>query len=109
LDPHDVILAEIAAGLHLDQFQRNPAAVGEPMNSADRDVDRLVLMYGFDVRSDRDLGGAAHHDPVLGTMVMLLQRERSPWLHDDALDLKSLTTVDRIVIAPWSMPAAMLC
>ena len=51
VDADDVVLAEIAAGLHLDQFQRDLAPVGEPVNRADRDVDRLVLVHGFDARS----------------------------------------------------------
>src|SRR3977135_176563 len=37
----DVVLAEIAAGLHLDQFERDPARIGEPMDRAARAVDRL--------------------------------------------------------------------
>ena len=33
LDPHDVVLAEIAAGLHLDQFQIDLAGIFEPMRA----------------------------------------------------------------------------
>jgi hypothetical protein len=35
---YDVVLAEIASNLNLDQFERNFSGVGKPMNAADRDV-----------------------------------------------------------------------
>ena len=69
--------------------------VGEAVDGADRDVDRLVLVHGLDVGADRDLGGAAHHHPVLGAMLVLLQRQRAARLHHDALDLEALAGVDR--------------
>src|ERR1044072_3556740 len=59
----DVVLAEIAADLHLDQLERDFSRIGEAMDAADRDIDRLVLVHGAD------------DDPVLGAMEMLLQRE----------------------------------
>ena len=40
VEAHDVVLAEIAADLHLDQLERDLAGIGEPMNAADRDIDR---------------------------------------------------------------------
>ena len=43
LEPHDVVLPEIAARLHLDQVQRHLAGILEPVLRADRDVRRLVL------------------------------------------------------------------
>src|ERR1044071_9568028 len=42
----DVVLAEIAADLHFDQLERDFPRIGEPMHTADRNVDRLVLMHG---------------------------------------------------------------
>src|SRR5262249_37228234 len=44
VQPDDVVLAEIAAGLHLDKLQRDLAGIGKTMNRADRYVDRLVLL-----------------------------------------------------------------
>src|SRR3981081_3125938 len=61
----DVVLAEIAARLPLDQFERDPARIGEPMDRADRDVDRLVLMHGLDPLAAPDLGGAPAPPPVV--------------------------------------------
>jgi hypothetical protein len=39
-----VFLAQIAAGLHLE-LERDLAPVGEAVDGADRDVDRLVLVH----------------------------------------------------------------
>ena len=36
LDADDVVLAEIGAGLHLDQLQIDLAGIGEPVDDADR-------------------------------------------------------------------------
>ena len=41
---------------------------------------------------NRDARGAAHHDPVLGAVMMHLQRQPSARFHHDALDL---VAVDR--------------
>jgi hypothetical protein len=45
---------------------------------------------------------------VLGAVVMLLQRQLAAGHHHDALDLEALAAVDRLVIAPGTMNAAML-
>src|SRR5262249_5202296 len=73
LEPDNIVLAEIAAGLHLDQLERNLAVIGEPVDAADRNVDRLVLMDDALFVTERDFGGAAHHHPMLGAVAMLLQ------------------------------------
>jgi hypothetical protein len=54
LDTDDVVLAKIAAGLHLDQFQQNLAGIFQPVDRADRNIDRLVLVHGLDELIDRD-------------------------------------------------------
>ena len=44
LDADDVVFAEIAAGLHLDQFEIDLAGVGQTMFAADRQVNRFVFV-----------------------------------------------------------------
>ena len=75
LDANDIVLAEIAPGLNLDQLQQNLARIFQPVDGADRDVDRFVLVDDLNQFVHGNLRGTAHHDPVLGAMVMLLQRE----------------------------------
>src|ERR1700722_10802904 len=103
LDADDVILAEIAAGLDLDQFQQDLAGVFEPVDGPDREVDRFVLMHDLDGIVHRDLRGAEHPDPVLGAVMVLLQRQPIARLDRDALDLVTIAVVDRLVGAPRAM------
>jgi hypothetical protein len=69
---HDVIFTEIAADLHLDQLERNLARIGEPVNAADRDIDRLVFIHAAHVAAERDLGRSLDDDPMLRAMEVLL-------------------------------------
>jgi hypothetical protein len=51
------------------------AGIGEAVHRADRHIGGLVLVIELHVLADGDLGDAAHHDPVLGAVEVLLQRE----------------------------------
>jgi hypothetical protein len=42
-EPHDIVFAQITAGLHLDDFQWDRAGILEPVCHANRNVRRLVL------------------------------------------------------------------
>src|SRR5450631_1655981 len=75
LDPHNIVLAEIAAGLDLDQLEVDLAGILEAMLRSDRDVDRLVLVNDLRLLSHDHPSGAADHNPVLSTMVVQLQRQ----------------------------------
>src|SRR6185437_1621016 len=108
VEPHDVVFAEIASGLHLDQFEWDFSLVREPVDAADRDEDRLILMHSPRILVDRDFRGAAHHDPVLGTVAVLLQREHAFGIDDDALDLEALAHVDGLIISPRAVHARMV-
>src|SRR5262249_39108824 len=108
LEAHNVVFAEIAAALHLDQLERDPPRIGEAMHGADRDVDGFVLVHSANLLADRHLGGAAHHDPMLGAVHVLLQRQLAARIHDDALDLEALARVDRLVVPPWPIAAAVV-
>ena len=44
LDAHDVIFAEITAGLDLDQFQIDLAGIFKTVPGPDRNINRFVLM-----------------------------------------------------------------
>ena len=55
IEPNDVILAEIAADLYLNQFERDLSRISKAMNAADRNVDGFVLMNRSHVVVYRDL------------------------------------------------------
>ena len=100
LDTHDIVFAEIGAGLNLDQLEVDLAGIGEAMNDANRQKDQLVLVHDGLFLAARDLGGAVDHDPMFGAMEMPLQREPAARGHNDAFDLVARPVVDRLIIAP---------
>src|SRR3984957_21176610 len=108
VDSDDIILAEIASGLNLDQLDVDLAWIGEPVRRADRQVDRFVFVNERHLVVKRDLGGAAHDHPVLGAVVVLLQREAPARAHDNAFDLVARALVDALIIAPGAVIAPML-
>ena len=55
VQPYDVVLAEVASHLHLDQFERDLAGIGKPMNAPDGDIARLVFVDAAHVIADRNL------------------------------------------------------
>src|SRR3984893_12782271 len=73
LEAHDVVLAQVRAGLHLDDFQRHRARVLDAVLDAHRDVGRLVLFEKEDLVAASDARGAGHHHPVLGAVMMQRQ------------------------------------
>src|ERR1700730_3934686 len=66
LEADDVVVVEIAAGLHLDDGERDLARVFHPLPRAERDVGRLVLGQHQSLVAAHDLGGALVDDPMLG-------------------------------------------
>ena len=68
-----------------------------------RHVYRLVLMHCAGLVVDDDLCGTLDHHPVLGTVMVLLQRELTARLHHDALDLIARTGIDALVVSPRAM------
>ena len=58
LQAHDVVLAQVAAHLHLDQLQRNAARVLQRVHCAYWQVDRLVLGQQPLLAVQRDAGRA---------------------------------------------------
>src|SRR6202167_5486852 len=104
VDSDDIVLAEIAAGLNLDQLHVDLAWIGEPVRRANRQVDRFILVDERHFVIERDLGGAAHDHPVLGAVVVLLQREAPARPHNNAFDLVARALVDALIIAPRSLP-----
>ena len=72
---HDIILAEVSAGLYLNDFQRHFAGILQPMARAQRYVGRLVFRQQQRFVATRYARRALDHDPVLSAMVMHLQRQ----------------------------------
>lgn len=108
IDANDIVLGEVAAGLHLDQFEIDLARIGQPVFGADRQINRLVLVHKMACAVERHFRGPADNDPVLGAMIMLLQRQPTARPDDDALDLISGTLIYALIIAPGAIVPPVL-
>lgn len=73
------------------------------MHFAERDIDRFVFAQHLHVFADRHFGRALDDDPVLGAVVMLLQRQLLARQHEDALDLETLAVQHRGIAAPGAV------
>jgi len=78
LEPHNVVLTEVTAGLNLDDFKRDPPGIGEPMHGPDGNENRLVLMHKMCGIPQGHFGRAADHNPMFGAVKMALQRQLRP-------------------------------
>ncbi len=58
--------------------------------------------------ADCDASGAPHYNPVFGAVMVPLQRQAAALLDDDALDLKTIAIVERLVGTPGSMDLEMI-
>ena len=67
----------------------------------------MILLQGLDLVPDRDDRSAAHDHPMLGAMMMHLQRQPPPRLDHDALDLVAVAAIERLVRAPGPMHLEM--
>ena len=77
------------------------------MNFAQGDEGGLVFGQDKHLVAIGDLGGAGHHDPVLGSVMVLLQAEAGLWLDLNAFNLKSTALVDAVVPAPGAVHFAV--
>jgi len=100
LKPHHVILAQIAARLHLEHFQRYLAGIFQSILRAEGDKSGFVLTGQESLVTARHLGRALDYNPLFCPMVVHLQRQCSAGLDGDALHLKTSPGVNALVPAP---------
>ena len=70
---HNVVLAQVGPRLYFDKHQRNNTGIFEPMLCANGDIGRLVFCKQPHNIAVGNLCRAAHHNPVLGAVVVHLQ------------------------------------
>src|ERR1700676_5300430 len=73
LEPHNVVLAEIASDLDLDDPQRLWMRVFQPMLHPDRDEGRFIFLEDQIVLAAHDGCFTRDDNPMLGALVMILQ------------------------------------
>ena len=67
---------------------------------ADRHIDRFIFVHHLHLVADRHPRGAAHDNPMLGSVMVQLQRQSPALLHHDALDLIAFAEIERLIGAP---------
>src|SRR5215467_14758691 len=75
LEAHDVVLAEVRPRLHLDDLEHDGARILDAVLHADRDVGRLVLLEEKHLLTTGDARSSRDHHPMLGAVMMHLERE----------------------------------
>ena len=78
------------------------------MHAAERQVDRPVLSDQMLLVVPRDEGRAVHYDPMLGAVIVLLQRKPRSGLDRDPFHLEAIARVDGLVESPGSVDAKRL-
>ena len=108
LKTDNVVFSKIATRLHLNELKRDFTGIGKAVHRSNWNINRLVFVNVFTFFTARDFGRPADNDPMLGAVKMLLQGQDPAGLYDDALDLKSLTKIDRLIMAPGPVNAAVI-
>lgn len=103
LDPNDIVLAEIGTRLHLDQVERHLPGILQPMHAAKRDENRLILAEKNFLVIASDNGSSVDDHPMFSAVIVFLKRQLGAWIDGDALDLKAVSSVDRLIISPRPM------
>src|SRR3569833_4763045 len=88
LNADDVVLAEVSAGLHLDEVERNFPRFFQPVHAAERNEDRFVFSQQDFLIVARYDGRAVNDDPMLRTMIVFLLRKLGARIDGDAFLLK---------------------
>ena len=86
-----VVLAEIAAGFHGDQGDRQAAGVFQPVRLAEGDMDGLALAHQPGAEAEGDTGGARDDDPVFGAVEVGMQRCGLPRSEAEGADAEART------------------
>src|SRR5690349_10742119 len=80
-EAHDVILTQVGARLHFNDVQRNLARVFDAVLGAQGNVGGLIFLQQESLLPSRNPRCARHHYPMLGTVMMELQRHARTRLH----------------------------
>ena len=93
----DVVIAEISARPHSNQFLHYFAGSLKPMARESRYTEPDLPSAGTFHRRRSHTQGAADHDPVFGAPMLHLERKARPKIDDFVLDLKAFARVETVV------------
>ena len=70
VETDNIIFTQIASRLHFNDLEVKHAGILQSMRRANGDIGRLVFGQQDHTIIDGNPGGAGHHDPVFGSMVV---------------------------------------
>src|ERR1700758_3166976 len=73
LEPHDIVLAQIRARLHLDEFQRDLSQVAQPVGCAEGNIRGLIFAKHDLLVAVGNQGGSPDDNPMFSTMMVHLK------------------------------------
>jgi hypothetical protein len=104
IEPDNIVLTKIFAALHLNDDKGYDSRVFQPVSDPYGDECGFVNVDDRFPRSAGDLGGPGNHDPVLASMVVLLQGEALPRTHLYPFYLVILVLLKDRILAPGPFP-----
>ena len=107
LETDDIVLTEIVTALHFDQHQIDNTRVHQTVLMTRTDKGGLVgIQHQFLLVVDHHCH-PADNNPVLASVVMHLQGQRSFGFHYNSLDLEALAIFQRCVGTPRTVHGAV--
>lgn len=100
LKAKDIVFAQIASHLYLNNLQGHGAGVFQPMGLTYGDVCGLVFHQEEGLFPPGNPCGTPHHYPVLGTMMMHLKGEGRTGPYHNPFHLKPRPAINNFIMAP---------
>ncbi|MOA06984.1 hypothetical protein D3C78_1266560 [compost metagenome] len=97
---YNIVLTQIGSRLHLNELERDDARILKSMNLTYWYVGRLIFSDQVGFFTIGNPRSPAHHDPMLRTVVMQLNRQLRAWVDSNTLDLIAGPIIDAIVSPP---------
>ena len=108
LKTHNIVFTQIRAALNFNNLQRHLPWIGQAVGLSKRDIGALVFCQQHHLISIGNFSGAAHHHPMLRSVVVHLQGQGGAGFDLNAFDLVSLTRINSLVPPPGPVHTAVL-
>ena len=79
----------------------------QPVHHANRNIGRLVFGQHNFLVTIGDYCGTFNHNPVLGAVMVHLQRELCSGLNGNPLNLKTIAHINGVISTPWAINLPM--
>ncbi len=99
---NDIVLGKMVSDLHLDENERLFPVVENPVRYLARHEDRMSGRYPELVPTDCYQTLPGNHDPMFGSVLVILQGHALSSCNLDSLDYKSIVRSKNTPVPPWA-------